>query len=74
MRNNEVHVVHKGDGWIVEVTGQGPQSDRFDTQDEAINAGRQLAKQESKELVIHGEDGAIRQKDSYGGDPRDIPG
>jgi hypothetical protein len=74
MRNNEVHVVNKEGCWIVEVTGQGPTGDDFETQQDAIEAGRALAKREQKELVIHGEDGAIRQKDSYGGDPRDIPG
>jgi hypothetical protein len=73
MRNNEVHVVHKGSGWMVEVVGQeGARS--FETQQEAEDAGRELAKQAKKELVIHREDGVIREKDSYGGDPRDIPG
>jgi hypothetical protein len=74
MRNNEVHVVHKGDAWMVEVTGQDGQGDKFGTQKEAVDAGRELAKQMKKELVIHGEDNSIREKDSYGGDPRDIPG
>ena len=29
---------------------------------------------EGGELVIHGEGGEIREKDSHGNDPRDIPG
>ena len=45
-----------------------------DTQEEAINEGRGLAEQEQGELVIHGEDGKIREKDSHGNDPRNIPG
>jgi hypothetical protein len=48
--------------------------DTFDTQDEAIQEGRQLAEEENGELVIHGEDGQIREKDSHGNDPRNIPG
>jgi len=44
------------------------------TQEEAINEGRSLAEQEHGELVIHGEDGQIREKDSHGNDPRDVPG
>ena len=68
MRNNEVHVVHKGGNWEVEVVGG------FRTQEEAKAAGKVLAKELKKELVIHGEDGTIKEKDSYGNDPRDVPG
>jgi Uncharacterized protein conserved in bacteria (DUF2188) len=52
----------------------GREGDAFGTQDEAIQWGRQLAERENGELVIHGEDGQIREKDSHGNDPRDIPG
>jgi hypothetical protein len=45
-----------------------------DTQEEAISDGRSLAEQEQGELVIHGEDGEIREKGSHGNDPRNIPG
>jgi hypothetical protein len=44
------------------------------TQDEAIKQGRILAEDQNSELVIHGADGRIREKDSHGNDPRDIPG
>jgi hypothetical protein len=33
-----------------------------------------VAEQDQGELVIHGEDGEIREKDSHGNDPRNIPG
>jgi hypothetical protein len=46
----------------------------YDTQEEAIEVDRRVAEQEHGELVIHGEDGQIREKDSHGNDPRDIPG
>jgi hypothetical protein len=52
----------------------GRQRDTFGTRDEAIQRGWQLAKEENGELVIHGRDGRIREKDSHGSDPRDIPG
>ena len=45
-----------------------------DTQDEAIKHGRHLADEQGSELVVHGEGGEIRQKDSHGNDPGDIPG
>ena len=38
------------------------------------SVGRRLAERENGELVIHGEVGQIREKDSHGNDPRDIPG
>ena len=44
------------------------------TQDEAIKHGRHLAEEQGSELVIHGEGGEIREKDSHGRDPRDIAG
>jgi len=69
---SDVHVVPHGDAWALEVAGDKQVS--FDTQDEAIRRGRELAEQEQGELVIHGQDGEIREKDSHGHDPPDIPG
>ena len=69
---SDVHVVPSGDDWALEVEGQ--QRDTFRTQNEAITRGRQLAEEEQGELVVHGEGGEVRQKDSHGNDPRDIPG
>jgi hypothetical protein len=69
---SDVHVVPSGDDWALEVEGE--QRDTFRTQNEAITRGRQLAEEEQGELVVHGEGGEVRQKDSHGNDPRDIPG
>ena len=69
---SDVHVVPHGDSSALEVSGD--KQETFDTQDEAIRRGRELAEQEHGELVIHGEDGQIRQKDSYEHDPRGTPG
>ena len=69
---SDVHVVPSGDGWALEVDGD--ERETFDTQAEAIEAGRELASSESGELVVHGQDGQIREKTSHGNDPREIPG
>jgi hypothetical protein len=69
---SDVYVVPHGDAWALEVAGS--KQERFDTQDDAIRRGRELAEQEHGELVILGEGGQIREKDSHGHDPRDIPG
>ena len=68
----DVHVVPQGDDWGLEVDGAIRSTHQ--TQDEAIQEGRELAKQEQSELVVHGQDGSIREKDSEGSDPREIPG
>jgi Uncharacterized protein conserved in bacteria (DUF2188) len=68
----DVHVVPQASRWGLEIKGEVRST--HDTQQEAIDQGRGLAEQEQGELVIHGEDGEIREKDSHGNDPRDIPG
>jgi hypothetical protein len=68
----DVHVVPNGDQWACEVGGE--HRSQHATQEEAISHGRDLAEQEQSELVIHGEDGEIREKTSHGNDPRDVPG
>jgi hypothetical protein len=64
-----VHVVKHDDGWAVKKAGNERASSVHQTQQQAIDAGREAAKAERSELVIHGRDGRIRDADSYGGDP-----
>ncbi len=68
----DVHVVPAGEDWAVEV--DGTQRSTHGTQQDAIDAARQIAADEQSELVIHAEDGSIREKDSHGNDPSNIPG
>lgn len=68
----DVHVVSQGSQWGLEVDGEIRST--HDTQEEASTAGRRLAEEERGELVVHGEDGQIRDKSSHGHDPRDVPG
>jgi Uncharacterized protein conserved in bacteria (DUF2188) len=68
----DVHVVPQGSDWGVEVGGNIRST--HNTQEEAIKHGRHLAEEQGGELVVHGEGGEIRQKDSHGNDPRNIPG
>lgn len=44
------------------------------TQAEAAHRGREVARKDQVELMLHGKDGQIREKDSYGNDTRRIPG
>ncbi len=63
------HVVPKGDGWAVKAAGSTRATKVFDTQRDAINAARRIAQNQQAELIVHGRDGRIRDKRSYGNDP-----
>lgn len=69
MMNKNQHVVPNGDKWAVKGEGNSKNTRITQTQKEAIDIARTIARKEQSELVIHGKDGQIRQKDSYGNDP-----
>lgn len=62
------HVVPNGSKWSVRRAGASKASGTFDTQREAIDRGRDVARNQKTELFIHGRDGRIRERDSYGND------
>jgi len=68
MKKNQ-HVVRKENGWAVRGAGNKKATKITRTQKEAIEAAREIAKNQKSEVVIHGRDGKIRDKDSYGNDP-----
>jgi hypothetical protein len=64
------HVVPNADGgWDVKKGGSGRASGHFDTKQEAIDAGREISRNQGTEFFIHGKDGKIQRKDSHGNDP-----
>lgn len=40
----------------------------FDTQKEAIDRAREISENQETEMFIHGRDGRIRERDSFGND------
>jgi len=64
-----VHIVQRDNGWGTLREGGDRATKLFDTQAQAIQAGRQMARQGQGELLIHGQDGRIRARDSHGIDP-----
>ena len=68
MRKNQ-HVVPYDSRWAVRGAGNGKITSDHRTQSAAINAARRIAINQQSEVVIHGMDGKIRDKDSYGPDP-----
>ena len=69
MGKKQIHVVPRGEGWAVAREGAKRASKVTETQKEAIGAGKKMAERDRTELVIHGENGRIREKSSYGNDP-----
>lgn len=63
------HVVPNNDKWAVKGENNSKATSLHKTQGNAIDAARSIAKNERSEVVIHGRDGKIRDKDSYGSDP-----
>jgi gas vesicle protein len=70
---SDIHVVHKNGSWVVEQKGAGVISTHR-TQALAEEAGRRRARRDKTEFVLHAMNGQIRQKDSYGNDPRGTKG
>lgn len=75
-QRTSIWVVHDKDedAWHVRREREGGVIATFPTQKEAFEAGRSIAEDVEVELVVQGVDGRIVEKNSYGNDPRDIPG
>ena len=64
-----IHTVKNGDRWENEEEGGRKLGGSYETQAEAREAGREEARRLQSEHLIHGEDGEIRERNSYGNDP-----
>ena len=68
MPGKSQHVVPRDGKWAVRRAGADRVSRKFDTQREAIEAARDIARNQGTELYIYGQDGRIRERNSYGKD------
>lgn len=69
MKKNQHVVPDKNGGWNVKGAGNSKSTAHTDNKQDAIEIAREIAKNQQSELVIHGKDGRIQDKDSYGPDP-----
>lgn len=70
MTKKSQHVVKSSDGgWAIKKGGSSKATKIYGTQKEAIVHGREIAKSQKAEFYIHGKDGKILEKNSYGNDP-----
>lgn len=63
------HVVRRDDGWGVREEGNRRDTSHHVFQKYAIEAAREIAIRQKSEVLIHGRDGKIRERNSYGNDP-----
>ena len=67
MKNNKHVVPNPNGGW--DVKSGGLLSSHHNTQKSAIQSATSTARFDKTEVVVHGRDGKIREKNSYGKDP-----
>ncbi|HMG68683.1 MAG TPA: DUF2188 domain-containing protein [Chitinophagaceae bacterium] len=69
MAKKNQHVVPLGNGWAVKSEGSSRVTVIITTQSDAIEAAKSIAKNNETELIIHGRNGQIRERNNYGNDP-----
>jgi len=62
MKKRNQHIIPLGTGWAVKSEGSRRMTLITDKKITAIKVGRQIAKNQKSELVIHGKDGRILEK------------
>jgi len=69
MSGKNQHVVPHDSGWAVKGAGNSKATSIHSTQVEAAAQARSIAQNQGSEMLIHGKNGQIREKNSYGNDP-----
>ena len=69
MSKTPIHVVPTSDGWGTIREGGSRHTNPSSTQRDAIAAGRDQARRDGVELIIHRPNCQIRDRDSHGNDP-----
>jgi hypothetical protein len=63
------HVVPTDGGWSVKKAGASRATSVHTTQAKAIAEATKIARSQNTEVYIHGRDGRIRERNSFGNDP-----
>lgn len=69
-----VHVVKHGEQWAVEHEGTSRAASLHESKERAVEVATKMAKRDQVELILHGADGQIQERSSYGNDPKSSPG
>ncbi|MEV8042130.1 DUF2188 domain-containing protein [Arthrobacter sp. NPDC080082] len=75
MAQGDIETYYEGDQWKNKREG----TDRafgagYSTKEDAVAVGRDAARVDKVEHIIKNQDGVISEKNSYGNDPRNVPG
>ena len=75
MAQGDIETFYENGEWKNKREGAGRAfGSGYGTKDEAVTVGRDTAKADKVEHVIKNQDGQIAGKNSYGNDPRNVPG
>lgn len=74
MPKGDVQTYHENGKWKNKVEGNSRASNTHATKDAAAREGRRMAQKRRVEHIIKNADGKIGERNSYGHDPRNIPG
>jgi Uncharacterized protein conserved in bacteria (DUF2188) len=74
-KQGDVHVIQGNNGgWHVRIEGTARARSIHNTQADATKAGREIARRNRSELFVHGRDGKIRERSTFGHDPHRTKG
>ena len=74
MPKGDIETFHEDDQWHNRIEGQPGLLGSYAKKDEAVEAVRDVARDLKVEHIIKKLDGTISELNSYGNDPRDVPG
>ena len=69
MSKKNQHVVPHSGGWAVKGENNSRATSIHSTQRSAIRSAREIARNQGSEMFIHGKNGRIRERNTYGKDP-----
>jgi uncharacterized protein DUF2188 len=74
MTSKPIHTVFADGSWRNKREESDGYLSQHGTKEEAVEAGRQQARSDQTEHMIHNQEGVIAERNSYGNDPRDRKG
>ena len=74
MPKGDVETFHQDAKWRNRIEGESTLPGEYDTKDPAVSAGRDEARSRKVEHIIRNLDGTIGERNTYGHDPRNVPG
>lgn len=67
-KSKNQHVVPHNGNWAIKGAGNGRATKVVETQREAIKIAREISINQQSEMFIHGRNGQIRERNTYGED------